>query len=215
MGKGSQQHGIGGSGNVDNASVTETGNNQMSYQTTGGAWGDSLIGDSIHAGTGKGQVSPDATHYQLNATFNLDSSYIKNGNMFEKDMVVTKADGKHYVIGTQINPENGDVYFWNQQQWQNGGKGWVLEGSVTDGKSLQANTNYNLELDGHVTDNQYIYDNYSLNGKSVAMTQNAFAATQSNWSAGVIDQTQEDLKGNVPNGTTIGATLSNESLSAW
>jgi len=215
LGKGSDQAGIGGSGNVDNATVTAVGNNQMLYQTTGGKYGDSLIGKSIHAGTGAGEVSPDATHYQLNATFNLDSSYLKNGQMFEKDLVVTKADGKHYVIGTQINPQNGDVYFWDQKSWKAGGKGWVLEGSVTNGAALQANTNYKLELDAHVSDNQYVYDNYSLNGKSVPMTKTAFAVTQSNWGAGVVDQTQEDLRGNVPNGTTIGATLSNETLYAW
>ena len=57
MGKGSQQRGIGGSGNVDNATVTAEGNNQMLYQTTGGAWGDTLIGRSIHAGTATGGVA--------------------------------------------------------------------------------------------------------------------------------------------------------------
>jgi hypothetical protein len=216
LGKGKQQKGIGGSGNVDNATVTQEGPNKTLYQTTGGAWGDSLIGAKEAIGTAKGDVSPTATHFQSDSTFNLDANYIKYGNEFEKDMIVTEPGGKHSVIGTQINVKTGEVDYWNQQQYLKNGKGWVDEGSITGGAPLKADTNYNLQIDAHITGSQYVYDGYTLNGKTLKPTsQTAFAETHSTWSPEFIQQTQEDLLGSAPNHTTIGATISNETSSSW
>jgi hypothetical protein len=208
LGKGSQQHGIGGSGDVQSASYTPTGSDTATYSTTGGAWGDSLAARHI-------AISPTDNHFQLNATFNLDSNYIKYGAMVEKDMVVSE-NGKQATIGTQLDPTNGNVYFWNQETYLQGKKGaWVLEGSVTGGKPLEAGVNYNLQIDAHTSGGQYIYDSYSLNGQQVPMKQVAFSKTSTDWSNGMVDQSQQDLNGKAPDGTTISATWSNDQITSW
>jgi hypothetical protein len=213
---------IGGTGGVTSATATQDGpasDQTVTYSETGGGTYVDAKGqtknnysDALWRADDNSATALGAKQVQLDTTFEMTASQLKNTSEIEKDIVVQKADGTHATIGTQINTKNGDVDFWNSQSHE-----WVHEGSVTGGKALTADTKYTLQLgatisdDGNAKDSTYTYDYYSLNGNKLDATSNTFHAGISNWQPGVYIQTQVD-EGVLPKGSVAGFTESNEQL---
>ena len=192
---------IGGTGDITSTSLTQTAPDTLKYSATGGSYGDALWRSDMQT-----PQANAAKNIDLSENFTLSSTELKNDHEIEKDIVVQKKDGSFGTVGTQINPQTGEVDYWNTVTSH-----WVNEGSLGP---LQANKDYNLKIDATVNDTgnpstgSYTYTNYSLNGDKLNSTENTFATKKlaSPWTPGVYIQTQLDL-GSVPKGTSQTASL--------
>jgi hypothetical protein len=195
---------IGGSGNIQSDSVTQSGPNKVDYSVKGGAWGDILWRSDI-----KTPQADNANKIQLNDTFSLTASQLKNTHEIEKDIVFQRPDKTFGILGSQINTETGEVDFWNTQKSQ-----WVNEGSLGP---IEAGKQYDLQIGASIKDTgdantgTYNYDYYELNGVKLDAKQTMFNTKAMNWASGVYIQTQLDF-GNVKNGSVMGMTDSNEQV---
>ncbi|MBU6452915.1 MAG: hypothetical protein KGS72_14105 [Cyanobacteria bacterium REEB67] len=195
---------IGGSGNIQSDSVTQSGPDKIDYSAKGGAWGDILWRSDI-----KSAQADNASKIQLNDTFSLTASQLQNTHEIEKDIVFQRPDKTFGILGSQINSQTGEVDFWNTQKSQ-----WVDEGSLGP---IEAGKQYDLQIGASINDTgnantgTYNYDYYELNGVKLDAKQNMFNTKAMNWTSGVYVQTQLDF-GNVKKGSVTGMTDSNEQV---
>jgi hypothetical protein len=191
---------IGGTGK--DVAMTITPGKTMSYDSTMGAYGDSLASQDV-------KFSPNDTTFQTNYTFDPSSSTMKNTQALENDLVVTNKNGQHAVFGSQFNlaekAPTGECYFqtWNTQkgQWENAALVPIPKAGDGNTVSLKDTMNSN---------GTYSYSAFNYDGKTYNLSNNTFADTTSNWTKNeAVWQIQEDANAH---GGPVDETYSNMQL---